>query len=311
MTVTIKVVLQIMFVMVLWAICFPLITVGITWAPHLSFAALRAFIAGAALLVLALVLRRPLPRGRRVWGLLMLAGLGATSLGFLGMFHAAEFLSPGIATVIANTQPLMAAVLAQMFLSERLGIHGKTGLAIGFVGILLITLPQLTSGIAGNFPLGFAYIVLTALGVSVSNVVLKRLAGEVDALMAVGIQLVLGGIPLAVAAFAFEQPSEVTWSLEFIWILLSLSLFGSALVYWLWFSVLEKIELNRANAFSFLVPVLGLMIAAAFFGERIGWMALAGIALTILGVGLVNRNTFTKSGKSGPQQISAPGPFVD
>lgn len=296
MSVTIKIVLQILLVMVLWALCFPLITVGIASAPHLSFAALRAFVAGATLLALALALRRPLPRSGRVWGLLVLAGFGATSLGFLGMFHAAEFVTPGIATVIASTQPLLAAVLAQMFLGEHLGTRSKTGLMIGFLGILLITLPQLLSGLEGNYPLGVAYIILAALGVSVSNVVIKRLAGEVDALVAMGIQLVLGGLPLAAAALAFEQPTAIAWSLQFALILLILSLFGSALVYWLWISVLEKVELSRANAFSFLIPVLGLLIAAAFFGERIGWAELAGVALTILGVSQVNRRAIAEPG---------------
>ena len=41
---------KIVLVMLLWAICFPLIVAGFSYAPHLTFAALRALIAGAALL---------------------------------------------------------------------------------------------------------------------------------------------------------------------------------------------------------------------------------------------------------------------
>ena len=63
----------------------------------------------------------------------------------------------------------------------------------------------------------------------------------------------------------------------------------SALVYWLWFSVLEQAPLNRANAFSFLIPIFGLTMGALFYGETLGWPQLAGIAFTILGVGLVTR----------------------
>lgn len=142
---TIATIAQIILVMLLWAACFPLITAGIEFAPHLSFAALRAVLAGVTLTVLALALRRPFPKERGIWAMIAIVGLGATSLGFLGMFHAAEFVSPGIATVIANTQPLLAAVLAGMILEERLTMRGKAGLFLGFVGILVITWSQLFS----------------------------------------------------------------------------------------------------------------------------------------------------------------------
>ena len=286
---TIVTIAQIILVMLLWAACFPLITAGIEFAPHLTFAALRAILAGVVLTALALALRQPLPKEGRVWAMVAVVGLGATSLGFLGMFRAAEFVSPGIATVIANTQPLMAAGLAGIVLNERLTAHGKAGLALGFVGILVIVSPQLLSEGQNNYILGVAYIVLAALGITVSNVLIKRIAGNVDALMAMGLQMLIGSIPLILGAWAMEEPTAIRWSFTFVAALLGLSLFGTALVYWLWFSVLEKAPLNRANAFSFLIPIFGLTMGTLFYGESLGWSQLIGIALTVLGVGLVTR----------------------
>ncbi len=286
---TIVTIAQIILVMLLWAACFPLIIAGIDFAPHLTFAALRAILAGVVLTALALTLRRPLPKEGRVWAMIAVVGLGSTSLGFLGMFHAAEFVSAGIATVIASTQPLLAAGLAGIVLNERLTAHGKAGLALGFVGILFIASPQLFSDGQNNYILGYAYIVLAALGITVSNVLIKRVAGNVDALMAMGLQMLIGSIPLILGVWAMEEPTAIRWSFTFVAALLGLSLFGSALVYWLWFSVLEKAPLNRANAFSFLIPIFGLTIGALFYGESLGWSQLIGIALTVLGVSLVTR----------------------
>tara|TARA_R110002110_G_scaffold85816_5_gene223954 strand:+ start:7441 stop:8298 length:858 start_codon:yes stop_codon:yes gene_type:complete len=275
--------------MLLWAACFPFILAGLEFSPHLTFASLRAILAGLTLTILALALRKPIPREPRVWAMLTIVGLGATSLGFLGMFHAAEFISPGIATVVANTQPLLAAALAGVVLNERLTAQGKAGLILGFLGILVIAAPRLFSGGQENYIIGLAYIILAALGITVSNVLIKRIAGNVDALMAMGLQMLIGSIPLALGAWIMEEPATIQWSITFIWALLGLSLFGTALVYWLWFSVLEKTPLNQANAFSFLIPIFGLTISALFYGETLGWPQLVGIALIILGVGLVTR----------------------
>jgi drug/metabolite transporter (DMT)-like permease len=281
---------QIILVMLLWAACFPLITAGLDLAPHLTFAAMRALLAGLTLTVLALALRRPLPIGLSHWAMVAVVGLGATSLGFFGMFHAAEFVSPGIATVIANTQPLLAAILAGIVLNERLTIRGTAGLALGFVGILSIAAPQFVAPGQDNYIFGVAYIILAALGITVSNVVIKRIAGKVDALMAMGLQMLIGSVPLVLVAWATEEPAAIRWSFTFVGVLFALSLLGTALVYWLWFSVLEKAPLNRANAFSFLIPIFGLSMGALFYGETLGWSQLAGIVLAIVGVSLVTRH---------------------
>lgn len=285
--------LQIILVMFLWAICFPLIVLGLSEAPHLTFATLRAVLAGAALLVLAWMLRRPMPKGWWTWASLAAIGFGATTLGFFGMFHAAEFVSPGIATVIANTQPLMAALLAHFFLNEHLDARGKIGLSIGFLGIVLIALPQLISGAAGNYPTGIAYIVLAAVGITFSNVLIKRTAGTIDPLVAMGWQLILGSIPLAMLALATEQPMTITWSAGFVFSLLGLSLLGSALVYWLWCLVLQRVELNRANAFSFLIPIFGLAMGVGLYGERPGMWAVVGAVLIVIGIFQINREQVT------------------
>ncbi|MGB7300106.1 MAG: EamA family transporter [Burkholderiaceae bacterium] len=300
---------QTLLVMVLWAVCFPLITVGIQYAPHLTFASLRAVLAGIILTGLALALRQPLPTDRKVWLMIAGVGLGATTLGFLGMFHAAEFISPGIATVIANTQPLLAAILAGVVLNERLNVRGKVGLALGFVGIVTITLPRFLAADQDSYLVGVAYITMAAAGITVSNVLIKRITGTVDALMAMGLQMLFGSIPLAIAAWAMEDPLTVRWTPPFITSLLILSVLGSAFVYWLWFNVLEKVQLNRANAFSFLVPVIGLTIGTLFYGERLGSMQLIGVVLTIAGVSLVVRRQALPPSSAGinpPHRIRMP-----
>lgn len=283
------VVLRLLAVMVLWALCFPLITVGLGLAPHLMFAAMRATLAGLALLLVAVCLGRPLPRGLRSWALIGIVGIGSTSLGFFGMFHAAEFLSPGLATVIANTQPLLAAVVAFLLLHERMSAPGRIGLMIGFAGIAVIAWPGLSGGATGGYSVGIAYAALAAVGVTMGNVAIKALTGNVDAVMAMGLQMLIGAVPLALLSMLTEDVSSFVWSAEFALILVSLAVFGTSLAFWLWFGALERVGLNQANAFTFLVPLLGLAIGAVFFDERFGAAQAVGLVLAMTGIVLVHR----------------------
>lgn len=280
--------IAVVLVMFLWAICFPLIAMGINDAPHLTFATMRAVLAGGTLLAIAYCLGRPMPKGVRVWGVIAAIGFGATTLGFFGMFHAAEFVAPGLATVIANTQPLMAALMAYLFLGEIIKGRGKIGLLMGFIGIVVIAAPGFGDGGPPDQLLGIAYIVLAAFGITASNVLIKRLGTRADPLMAMGWQMVIGSIPLATIALITESDSNIVFSGRFVFSLLALSFAGTALVYWLWSMILRDVELNRANAFSFLIPIFGLSMGLIFFNESLGWIQGVGVTLSLLGIYLVN-----------------------
>ena len=295
---TAGVAVRLLAVMVLWALCFPLITVGLSLAPHLAFATMRAVLAGLALLAVAMLVRRPFPSDGRSWAVLAIIGFGSTGLGFLGMFHAAEFLSPGLATVIANAQPLLAAVLAHAVLNERLKASGKIGLAVGFGGIVGIAWPGLAAGAASGYLPGVAYVSLAAAGISVGYVGMKRLSGEIEPTMAMGLQLLLGAAPLALLSALTEDWATVMWSAKFAVTLGVLSIFGTSLAFWMWFGALKRVALNRANAFTFLVPIFGLAIGAVFFGEQLSWLQAGGAALVVAGIVLVQLGGSSKG--AGP-----------
>ena len=287
--------IRLLTVMVLWAACYPLITIGLDLAPHIAFAALRAALAGVCLIALGFLCHRRAPVGVRSWTLIVVVGLGATSMGFLGMFHAAEFVAPGLATVIANVQPIIAAVLAHVFLGESLKAMGKFGMAVSLAGIIVIALPGLAADHIQGYSLGIAYVVLAATGVSVGNVAIKRLTGQVDPIMAMGCQLLIGAVPLSLLSVLTEDVSSLAWSTEFLLVLLALAVFGSALAFWLWFEALERVSLNHANAFTFLVPIFGLMFGAAFFGERLETIQATGVVLVLSGIILVQRSAASSS----------------
>ena len=270
--------------MILWAGCFPLITLGLDMAPHLAFATLRAVLAGLVLILIGALLHRPLPSGRRSWGLVALTGLGATALGFFGMFHAAEYVSPGIASVIANTQPLLTVGLAYLFLDERIGSIGIAGIVTGFLGILAIASPGLSDGGAQDYALGIAYIILAAVGVAIGNIAIKRLPDDVDGIMAMGFQLLIGSMALGVLAVSTEDLRSMVWTGDFVIILVVLSTLGTSAVFWLWFSTLRHVALSRAVAFTFLVPLFGLVIGGVLFDERLGQVEILGASLIVAGI---------------------------
>lgn len=281
-------VIKLLIVFFLWALCFPLIEIGQSDVPPLLFATLRALLAGATLLAIASALNRPWPATARAWAFIALIGLGATSLGFWGMFEAARWVSPGLATVVANIQPLVAAGLAAVFLKEALNLKTLCGLVGGFVGILLIALPSFGPTGTDGSAVGFGFLAISMLGISISNVMIKHAVATIDPLVMMGLQLVFGAIPLGVASPFLDVDRAIEFTGTFTLSLILLALPGTALVYWLWTDVLRKTELSRANAFSFLVPVIGLFLGWTFYNETLSPMTLVGALVVIGGLAAAN-----------------------
>jgi len=279
---------RLFLVFFLWALCFPLIEVGRVDVSPLRFATMRAILAGAVLLGTAVILRKQWPRTRRVWLKIACIGIGATSLGFWGMFEAGRWVAPGLATVLANTQPLIAAVLAVVFLRERLSPRLLTGLLAGFAGIALIAFTNAHPEDTADPAFGLPFLMIAILGISGSNVLIKQISREIDPLVMMGLQLLIGAVPLGLAALVMEADRPFEFTASFGLALFFLALPGTALAYWLWTGVLRTMDLSRANAFSFLVPVIGLFIGWTYFGERFTAMTFLGIIIVLGGLTLAN-----------------------
>lgn len=269
----------------LWALCFPLIVTGAPHAPPLLFAALRAFLAGALLVILAYFIGSWHWPHRREISELALIGLSFTAIGFGGMFLGADKLSTGVATVIANVQPLIAAVLAFWFLKEILSDRVVAGLLIGFAGVVILALPGFEPG-AGRTE-GALYVFIGAVGTAVGNILLKRRAGSGDLWLPMGLQLMIGAVFLAAGSVLIGEHWAVHWNWTFGAILFAISIPATALMVVLWYALLARAPLTQLNPVTFLTPAFGLLIGLLVMGERFSAIELTGAAITLVGLAFI------------------------
>ncbi|HAE28730.1 MAG TPA: EamA/RhaT family transporter [Hyphomonas adhaerens] len=214
-----------------------------------------------------------------------------TSLGYFGMFHASEFVSPGLATVIESLQPMITGLLAFILLQERLSPANWAGLVVGASGIALIAAPKILAAGGDSTLLGIGFVAIATGGVAAGNIAIKNVSARVEASMAMGLQFVIGAVPLALLAAIGLDPFAITWSASFTLSLIILALPGTALAYWLWQKVLQSLDVSQAASFSFLIPLIGVSTGSAFFRETVGVNTVLGAALAATGVYLASSRT--------------------
>lgn len=264
----------------LWMLCFPLLDLGLRHATPLWFATLRGAAAGLVLLAWALATGRSWPRtwpdGIRIAAIATLS----TSIGYGSMFVGGGLVPVGAATVLANTQPVWAAILAVLVLRERCSLRRGSQLALAFVGVALLAGVDFQ-----GFTLGLGAVLLlnSAMALAAGNLLIKSLANRTDAVVVSGLQLSLGSIPLGLAAWRYEPAPSLPAATEFWVALIVLAVASTALGAVIWQKVLARAPLNQINAVSFLIPVYGLPLML-IYGNSVSMLQWFGAALAAAGV---------------------------
>ena len=276
-----------------WSTAFIFVELALRDASAAQFAALRSVAAVPALAVGLLVrdaagLRAAL-RSARTHRLGVLLGV-VNVAGFVGL-QTAGFARSGIGfgAVLIYAQPLMVAVLARLFLSERLRPRQVLGLLAGWLGVGLVVLGEAsgagaTTGVWQAVPLFLGAAACFAVG----TVVVKAVSTGPDA-VSLGPPLLLafcyGSLPLVVLGVADGTPVEWSGSL---WVSVAytgaLSLAGG---YLLQFALLERGDAGVVSSWIFAVPVLAAFYGVLLFDEPTSAGLVAGVVAVAAGILLV------------------------
>ncbi|MDX9994079.1 MAG: EamA family transporter [Rhodocyclaceae bacterium] len=270
----------------LWSTGFLGAKLGLPHAAPLAFLFVRYLLVIALMTSIALFLRAPWPRDGRQWLHIGVSGLlvHATYLG--GVFIAiGKGLPAGITALVVGLQPLLTATLAGRLLGETVLPRQWLGLVLGFAGTGLVVSGKLGSGF-GTAALLPAIVAL--LGITLGTLYQKRFAPHFDWRSGAVAQflpsaLVTGAIVFVRDDFRIDWTGEFAFALG--WLVLVLSVGAISLLNWL---IRHGSAVNVASLF-YLTPPTTALLAWGLFGETLGGIALAGMALAVWGVYLSRR----------------------
>jgi drug/metabolite transporter (DMT)-like permease len=271
----------------LWSTGFIFAKLGLPYAEAFTFLTLRFGIVTALMLVVALATRAPWPRGVGQMGHIFVVGVLMHGAYLGGTFAAiGAGVSAGVAALVVGLQPLLTAAVVGPFLGERVSARQWIGLVLGFGGVALVLENKIGLGEAPLWGYGFSF--LSLLGITIATLYQKRFCSTMDWRSGGVIQYFAATLSMLPAALLFETRA-VHWTGEFVlamlWLVVMLSFGAVTLLNWL----IRRGAAARVASLFYLVPPVVAVEAYVIFGEELHALALAGMALTALGVALVMR----------------------
>lgn len=267
---------------VLWAVAFPAIRVGVAGYGPAALSVLRLGVASAVLLLVAPLLgvRRP------SWGdvpLIVLCGVTGMAGYQLLLSWGEVHVAAGTASLIVATNPIYSAVIAVVVLGEHLHPRQAIGAAVALAGTATIATAQ--GGL--HLERSAAVVLAAAIAFGVYHTAIKPLLGRYSGLEVTayatwaGTLLLAPAIPILIRVLP-HAGTRATLAAVF------LGLAPSALGFVSWGYAVARLPVTVATGSLYLAPPIAVLVGYVWLGETPRLVELLGGAVAVAGVALAN-----------------------
>ena len=273
----------------LWGSSYSLIDVAVETIPPTTATAGRLFF---ALVLMGILMRRGgqvFPRDRKVWRLYIAIALW----GFTGPFFLLSWgqvhIASGLTAILISSVPIFTFLITGLVTRrERFTVYRAAGIALGFVGIVVLFGPAHLRDFSTTFWAKLA-IVTAALSFAIANTFAMSLRRGLAPVVNSTAVLLVATLAMTPFALVVDRP----WQLQFEWQALALlAVAGAAstgLAAAVFFRIVDTAGVTFASLANYLVPLVGVGVGLTLLGEALHVEMLAALGLILAGVGLATR----------------------
>jgi len=284
----IKLLLAFAAIYLIWGSTYLAIRYAVETIPPLIVVGIRHTVAGSILLAWAWA-RGFRPR-REHWTSGLIVGALFFLIGHGSLHWAEQYVASGLAALLIATEPMFILVLAWMMGQQRISRISALGLAVGVVGVGILTWADLSA--KGSSLLGVVAVLLGSISWAAGVVISPKLKLPADALPRTAVPLVCGAALVWIAAFATGEFHRVHWasiSLRSIGGLAYLIVFGSIIAFTSYMWLLQRCPPTLVATHTYANPVVAVLLGWFLASEPLTLRVVAACVAILGAVMLIRR----------------------
>jgi drug/metabolite transporter (DMT)-like permease len=201
--------------------------------------------------------------------------------------HGIAAMQAGRAAIVAYLMPLWAVILSRLLLKERITAARLCAMVVGFGGLALLLGPDIHK--VGAAPAGSLLMLGAAFCWAAGTVLVKFFRWRMPAVLVMGWQLLIGGIPVVIGALMLDPWPDIAGLSWNAWAALIFLIAGPMIFcHWAFFVVVQLFPANVAALSTLSIPVIGVFSSALLLGEPFEIYELAALALVVVSLGLTS-----------------------
>lgn len=278
----------------LWGGSFFFSAIAVAEIPPLVLVLFRVVLAAAALHIYLAVRGPSFSLALPLAGSFLVLGLINNVIPFSLMFLGQTEIGAGLAAVLNATTPFWTVILANALTEDEKFTTAKLiGIVLGILGTAVMIGPGLLTGLGGPV---WAKLCLigTALSYALGALHARRFRKLPPAIVATGQLSASSVIMIPIVLFAYGPAALFVGSAPVWAAVLALALVSTAFAYILYFSIIASAGATNASLVTLLVPVSAILLGALFLSERLEAFELAGMALILLGLLVIDGRIFRR-----------------
>ena len=272
----------------LWATGFLIAKLGVPYAQPMTILAMRFVLAAMMMAAVATLTGAPWPRSWTRIGHIALVGILLHAI-YLGGCYLAIYggMPAGMAALIVGFQPILTAALAGPVLGERTRPVQWIGIAVGFLGLMMVLWERLVIDL--SHPAALLFAILSLLGITSATIYQKRFCPSFDLRTGSAIQYIAASLVMVPISLTLGI-GTIDWAPTFIfalaWLVIVLSGVSIALLTWM----ISRGAASKVASLFYLTPPIAAIGSYFWFGETLSALALTGMAVIVFGLYLLNRS---------------------
>jgi drug/metabolite transporter (DMT)-like permease len=235
--------------------------------------------------------QREWPVAKRSWKFLLGAALAGITLFNTFVYIGAQYTSAiNLALIGTTSSPIIAVILAAIFLKEKVGWKKILGMIFCVAGVLfLIAKGHLPNLLHLKFTRGDGWVLLAACAFAVYNTMVKRKPAAISPVNFLFMTFLAGTLML-VPFFIWEQlqGGSIIWTGQLIAAVLYLGIGASVISFMLWNRAIQCLGAGRTALFGNLIPIFSSLEAVYLLGEQVSWVQVLSFALVLVGLFIAN-----------------------
>lgn len=287
---------------------------GSTWAaipyqlgevsPEVSVA-YRFAIASVALFLFARLTGRRLTLERSHYPMVVMQGSILFSANYFFVYYATGYVTSGLIAVLFSLIVMSNAFFERLFFKTPLEPRLVIAAMIGMAGIALMFWPEVSElSLADDTVLGLAWALAGIVTASLGNMAAVINTRRVQPVVTVNAHaMAWGAVTSLVLAWLMGRKFDFSPEPGYIISLLYLAILGSSVAFGAYLTLIRRIGSARAAYASVLFPVVALTLSTLLEGYRWSGVAVAGVALTMVGNWLALTRYRRTDAPLGPQRV--------